>query len=50
MLLDVVYGTESAATQGNYYWLADLTETTLETITRRFPRRHWFDRKLLAEL
>jgi hypothetical protein len=50
MLLDIVYGTESAATQGNYYWLADLTAATLGEITPRFPRRHWFDGQPLAEL
>jgi hypothetical protein len=50
MLLDVVYGTESAQTQGNYYWLADLTEATLAATTRRFPRRHWFDRRPLCAL
>jgi hypothetical protein len=50
MLLDVVYGTESAATQGNYYWLADLSETSLVSTTRCFPRCHWFDRRPLSEL
>lgn len=50
MILDLAYGTESPATQGNYYWLADLTETTLAATTRRFPRRYWFDRRPLGEL
>lgn len=50
MLLDVAFGTESAQTQGNYYWLADLTEATLATTTQRFPRAHWFDRQPLANL
>jgi glycosyltransferase involved in cell wall biosynthesis len=50
MLLDVVYGTGSPATQGNYYWLADLDESALPATVRRFPFRHWFDRTPLAEL
>jgi hypothetical protein len=50
MLLDVVYGTGSPATQGNYYWLAELTAGTLGSVTRWFPRRHWFDGLPLADL
>ena len=50
MLLDIVYGTGSPSTQGNYYWLADLEESGLEATTRRFPRRHWFDDIPLTEL
>jgi hypothetical protein len=49
MLLDIVYGTGSPSTQGNYYWLADLEESMLEASTLRFPRRHWFDGMPLAE-
>jgi hypothetical protein len=50
MLLDIVFGTGSSATQGNYYWLADLDERALEATARRFPRRHWFDGIALAQL
>jgi len=50
MLLDIVHGAASPATQGNYYWLADLDETTLEATVRRFPRQRWFDGIPLAQL
>jgi glycosyltransferase involved in cell wall biosynthesis len=50
MLLDIVHGTGSPGTQGNYYWLADLDEAALEATVRRFPRRRWFDGMPLAEL
>ncbi|MEO8487710.1 MAG: hypothetical protein ABI585_15390 [Betaproteobacteria bacterium] len=50
MLLDIVLGTESPATHGNYYWLADLTPGTFDRTRRRFPVRHWFDDVPLATL
>ena len=50
MLLDIAYGTGSPATQGNYYWLAELDESALEQTVRRFPRRYWFDDAPLSEL
>jgi len=50
MLLDIVYGTASPSTQGNYYWLADLEAGMLEATVPRFPRRHWFDGVSLSEL
>jgi glycosyltransferase involved in cell wall biosynthesis len=50
MLLDIVHGTGSPGTQGNYYWLADLDEAALAATVRRFPRHRWFDRVPLAEL
>lgn len=50
MLLDIVHGTGSPGTHGNYYWLADLDEATLEATVRRFPRGRWFDGVPLADL
>ncbi|MEO8487353.1 MAG: hypothetical protein ABI585_13560 [Betaproteobacteria bacterium] len=43
MVLDITLGTGSAATHGNYYWLADLTPGGYVATVTRFPVRHWFD-------
>jgi hypothetical protein len=43
MMLDIVLGTGSWATHGNYYWLADLTPDRYAATVARFPTHHWFD-------
>lgn len=43
MMIDIVLGTGSWATHGNYYWLADLTPDRYAAMIARFPARHWFD-------
>ena len=50
MIADIVYGTRSSATHGNYYHLASLTEAGLAGTVRRFPSRRWFDDVPLADL
>lgn len=50
MMLDIVLGTGSWATHGNYYWLADLTPDGYAATIRRFPRFHWFDACPLSTL
>ena len=50
MMLDIVLGTGSWATHGNYYWLADLAPDRYGDTVARFPRRHWFDGCLLATM
>jgi hypothetical protein len=50
MVLDIVYGTESWASHGNYYWLADLTPDGLADTVRRFPAAYWFDGCAYADL
>lgn len=49
LILDVLYGTQSLTTFGNYYSLATITEDDLQDTIQRFPRRHWFDQQPLAE-
>jgi hypothetical protein len=50
MIADIVYGTRSGATHGNYYHLETLTEARLPDTIRRFPARRWFDDVPLAAL
>ena len=50
MLIDIVLGTGSWATHGNYYWLADLTPASYPALVERFPMRHWFDGCPLQDL
>ena len=50
MVLDIVLGTGSWATHGNYYWLADLTPADYPRTVARFPVTHWFDGCPLATL
>ena len=50
MMLDIVLGTGSWATHGNYYWLADLTPERYPGTVSRFPSRHWFDGCLLSTM
>lgn len=50
MILDVLFGTGSTQTQGNYYLLSTLQPDAFGTLPRRFPRRHWFDRQPLTLL
>ncbi len=50
MMLDILFGTRSTQTHGNYYLLSTLTADTLEQTTTRFPRVHWFDGQALSEL
>ncbi len=50
MMLDILFGTRTTQTQGNYYLLSSLHPDTLEDIVARFPRYHWFDGQPLGEL
>jgi len=50
MMIDITLGTGSWATQGNYYWLADLTPERYAATVGRFPARHWFDGCPLATM
>ena len=43
MMIDIVLGTGSWATHGNYYWLEDLTPAGYAATIARFPRNYWFD-------
>lgn len=43
MIADIVYGTGSYATYGNYYHLSTLTEARLADTIGRFPTHRWFD-------
>jgi len=47
-VLDLVYGTRSPRSHGNYYSLRSLTEDALAETVARFPRAHWFDHQPLA--
>lgn len=49
-VIDVVLGTGSWATYGNYYWLADLTPDAFDATIPRFPERFWFDGRPLASI
>lgn len=50
MIADIVYGTGSGATHGNYYHLNTLTEAGFPDTIRRFPTHRWFDDVPLASL
>ena len=50
MVLDIVLGTGSWATHGNYYWLADLVPADYLRTVARFPATHWFDGCPLATM
>jgi hypothetical protein len=50
MMIDIVLGTGSWATHGNYYWLADLTPERYAATIARFPTHHWFDGCPLATM
>jgi hypothetical protein len=48
MLLDILFGTGTTQTLGNYYLLATLDPSALDQVCPRFPQVHWFDRQPLA--
>jgi hypothetical protein len=50
LLLDILYGTRSIRSIGNYYDLAELNEANLLETVERFPRYHWFDQQPLVEM
>lgn len=50
LLLDILLGTRTLRTMGNYYSLAALGERDLEGTVERFPRHHWVDQRPLASL
>lgn len=50
MMLDVLYGTDSNRSTGNYYELGRLTPADLDATIDRFPRYRWFDGRPLAGL
>jgi len=50
MILDLLYGTRSNQTLGNYYLLETLDESGLCALPRRFPETHWFDSRALGDL
>ncbi len=49
MILGILYGTRSTRSIGNYYELAELSESNLLQTIGRFPRHHWFDQRALGE-
>jgi glycosyltransferase involved in cell wall biosynthesis len=50
MVLDLLYGTDSNLSRGNYYELERLRPADLEATIDRFPDRFWFDQRPLQEL
>jgi len=48
--VDIVPGTGSRATHGNYYWRADLVPADCTRTVARFPATHWFDGCPLATM
>lgn len=50
LLLDILYGTRSIRSIGNYYDLAELSEANLLETAEHFPRYHWFDQQPLEEM
>jgi glycosyltransferase involved in cell wall biosynthesis len=50
MILDILYGTRTTESIGNYYDLAELTEADLPDTIERFPSRHWFDGREYREM
>jgi len=50
MILDILFGTRTTQTHGNYYLLSALTPASFETTVQRFPRAHWFDHQPLSAL
>jgi glycosyltransferase involved in cell wall biosynthesis len=50
MVLDIVLGTRSPGTHGNYYWLPALAPRDLAATVGRFPRARWFDGRSLESL
>lgn len=50
LLLDILYGTRSIRSIGNYYDLAELSEANLLETAEHFPRYHWFDQQPLDEM
>lgn len=50
MVLDILYGTRSTQTMGNYYSLRTMRESDLVETVARFPSHHWFDQQPLAEM
>ena len=50
LILDILLGTRSLTTMGNYYSLRSLSEFDLQSTIVRFPRTHWVDHRPLARL
>lgn len=50
LILDILFGTRSLRTMGNYYSLRSLTEFDLPGTIARFPRAHWFDHQPLSQM
>jgi hypothetical protein len=50
LVLDILLGTRSLTTMGNYYSLRALNEFELDATVARFPRSHLLDRRSLALL
>jgi len=48
LVLDILLGTRSLTTMGNYYSLRALSEFDLASTVSRFPRSHWLDHRPLA--
>lgn len=48
MALDILYGTRSVVSIGNYYRIADLRPSDLEGTVAGFPDTYWFDGRPLA--
>lgn len=50
MMLDVLYGTDSNRSTGNYYELGRLTRADLDATIEHFPTERWVDGRPLADL
>lgn len=50
LILDILYGTRSIRSIGNYYELSELDEGNLLGLVERFPHTHWFDGQPLGDL
>jgi glycosyltransferase involved in cell wall biosynthesis len=50
LIFDILYGTRSIRSIGNYYDLAELNEANLLETIERFPHYHWFDQQPLGEM
>jgi hypothetical protein len=50
LILDILHGTQSPRSMGNYYELAELNGANLLETVECFPRYHWFDQHPLSEM
>ena len=50
LLFDIVHGTRTTESLGNYYRLAELTAKNIDSVRDAFPQHYWVDQRPLAEL